>query len=276
VNKKGLVKPLQLFPAQTPLPELVAELNRFRPALLGGYASVMTLLAGEQEAGRLQIQPVLVFPSSEGLSEEGYDRVARAFQAKVRTFYVATECLFIAIGCKHGWHHINNDWVILEPAASDHRPVPPGKESHTVLVSNLASRVQPILRYDLGDRVLLRADPCPCGNPLPAIRVRGRAADVLTFLTVSGERVSVPPLAFEVDHVPGVELSQVVQSAPTSLRVRLRTAAGADRNRVWQMVHGELANLLAKHGLAHVSIEWAAEPPKPSAGGKYRTVIPLS
>jgi phenylacetate-coenzyme A ligase PaaK-like adenylate-forming protein len=275
IRKRRLARPLRLFPAQKPLPELVSELNRFRPALLGSYASVMTLLAGEQEAGRLRIKPVLVLPSSEGLPEGGYDRIARAFHAKVRTVYVATECLFMAIGCEHGWHHVNSDWVVLEPVDADHRPVPAGKEAHTVLISNLANRVQPILRYDLGDRVVQRPDPCPCGDPLPAIRVQGRAADVLTFPTERGERVSIAPLAFEVDHVPGVELFQVVQSAPTSLRVRLCPAAGADPDCVWQAVHAELAHLLAEHGLGHVTVERAGEPPEQSPGGKYRTVIPL-
>ena len=34
-------------------------------------------------------------------------------------------------------------------------------------------------------------------------------------------------------------------------------------------------HLLAKHGLDHVTIERADEPPEQSPGGKYRTVIPL-
>jgi phenylacetate-coenzyme A ligase PaaK-like adenylate-forming protein len=276
IRKRRLARSIRAFPVQMPLPDMIAELNQFRPVLLAGYASVMVLLADEQEAGRLQIQPVLVLPTSEGLSEDGYDRIARAFHAKVRTAYLATECLFMAIGCEHGWHHVNSDWVVLEPVDADYRPVRPGEESHTVLVCNLANRIQPILRYELGDRILLRPDPCLCGNPLPAIRVRGRSADVLTFSPERGKRVSIPPLAFEVDHIPGVGLSQVVQSTPTSLLVRLRPAAGADPERIWQTVHGELARLLAEHGLGHVSIERAAEPPQPSFGGKYRTVIPLT
>lgn len=235
----------------------------------------MALLAAEQDAGRLHIRPVLVLPTSEGLSQDGYDRIAKAFHAKVRTVYVATECLFMAIGCEHGWHHVNSDWAILEPVDASYQPVPPGEEAHTVLVSNLANRVQPILRYDLGDRILQRPDPYPCGNPLPAIRVRGRAADILTFPTERGEKVAMPSLALEIDHVPGVELFQIVQTAPTQLRVRLHPAADADPNRVWRAVHSELTKLLNEHGLGQVSVELAAEPPVPSSAGKYRTVIPL-
>ena len=135
--------------------------------------------------------------------------------------------------------------------------------------------MQPILRYDLGDSILQRPDPCPCGNPLPAIRIQGRSADVLSFPTERGERVSILPLALEVDHVPGIELSQIVQTAPTNLRVRLRPVAGADLDRVWQAVRSEITRLLAEHGLEHVMVERAEEPPEQSPGGKYRTVIPL-
>ena len=182
----------------------------------------------------------------------------------------------MAIGCEHGWHHVTEDWVVLEPVDSEYRPVPPGVESDSVLVSNLANRIQPILCYELGDRVLLRPDPCPCGNLLRAIRVRGRSADVLTFATDHGERISMPPLVFEIDHVPGVELSQVVQDTPTSLRVRLIMAPNADTSWVWEAVHAELTNLLAEHGLRHVTVKRATEPPEQSRSGKYRTVIPLS
>ena len=61
-------KRLQLVPVQTPLPDVVSRLNRFRPVILGGYASSISLLADEQEAGRLHLHPVLVAPTSEGLS----------------------------------------------------------------------------------------------------------------------------------------------------------------------------------------------------------------
>jgi len=80
----------------------------------------------------------------------------------------------------------------------------------------------------------------------------------------------------EVDNVLGVELFQIVQITPTSLRVRLRPAAGAYLDRVWKAVHSEITRLLAAHKLNHVAVERAEEPPEQSSGGKYRTVIPLS
>ena len=47
--------------------------------------------------------------------------------------------------------------MILEPVDRDYRPTPPGELSHTVLLTNLANAVQPIIRYDLGDSVRAKA-----------------------------------------------------------------------------------------------------------------------
>lgn len=273
---RRLGKAIEVIPVHMSLPDMVTRLNRFRPAILAPYASMAALLASEQEAGRLQITPVLLVLSAEGLPTGEYDRITRVFSIKARNSYAATECPFLSYSCDHGWLHVNSDWLVLEPVTADYRPVSPGEQSDTVLISNLANRVQPILRYDLGDSVVQRSDPCPCGNPMPAIRVQGRAADVLTFPTDQGQRVSIPRLAFEIDHIPGIALFQIVQTTPTSLRVRLRVEAGVDPHRVRQNVDSEIVRLLNEHKLDHVRVEHADEPPEQSPGGKYRTVVPLN
>ena len=267
-----------VFGVHTPMPDLVQALNAFRPALLTPYASMGALLATEQQAGRLHIDPALVVLSAEGLPAGEYDRIATAFGATVRHSYAANECPFLSQSCQHGWLHLNSDWAILEPVDADHRPVPPGQRSHTALLTNLANRTQPILRYDLGDAVLLRPDPCPCGDPLPALQVQGRAADLLTFPGRSGQSVTIAPLTIglTLERLPGVEHFQIVQTAPTNLSIRLRPATGADTEQVWQAVHTELTRLLTNHQLDHVTVTRADEPPRQTTGGKYREVIPLT
>ncbi len=261
-----------------PLPELVAELNKFQPAVLMSYGTMTKLLAGEQEAGRLRISPVLTIITAEGLALDEYDRIAGAFSTKVGNLYAASECPFMSYCCEQKWLHINADRVVVEPVDANYQPVSPGQTSHTVLISNLANRVQPFLRYDLGDSILERPDPCPCGNPLPAIRVQGRAADMLTFPTERGGQVTLPPLLFgtSVYHIPGIEQFQIMQTAPAYLRVRLRPLDGADPDQVWQTLYNNVTQLLREHKLEHVKLVRAEEPPEQSPGGKYREVIPLS
>ncbi|MEU0465427.1 phenylacetate--CoA ligase family protein [Amycolatopsis sp. NPDC006131] len=269
---------IKAFSVHQPLPELVDQLNAFSPAVLAPYASIGALLAGEAEAGRLRIDPVLVVLSAEGLPIPEYARIASALHANVRTSYAANECPFLSQSCADGWLHLNADWAILEPVDADHQPVPPGQRSHTVLLTNLANRTQPILRYNLGDAVLVRPNPCPCGDPLPAIRVQGRTADLLTFPARGGEPVTIAPLAISLalERIPGVELFQIVHTAPTDLAIRLQPAPGADPHRVWQTVHAEITRLLTDHKLDHITVTRTAEPPQQTSGGKFRTVIPLT
>ena len=269
---------LRPFSVHLPITDLVAALNAYRPAAVIGYASVIRLLAAEQEKGRLHIGPALVQPAGDTISTRDLDRIAAAFATTVRPIYSCTECIYLSNGCAHGWYHVNTDWAVLEPVDADFQPTPPGELSHTVLISNLANRVQPFLRYNLGDSVRLRPDPCPCGNPLPAIRVQGRAGDTLSFPTERGEPVTLAPLAFGTlfDRTPGVELFQIEQTAPATLRVRMLLAAGTEPDRVWQTVLAELTRLLADNKLDTVTLERADEPPRQEpGGGKYRTVIPL-
>lgn len=265
-----------VFSVHLPLPELVVRLNTFRPAILASYATTGALLAGEQRAGRLHIDPVLVVLSAEGLPAGEYDRIATAFGATVRQGYAATECPFLTYSCRENWLHINSDWVILEPVDAEHRPVPPGRQSHTTLLTNLANRTQPILRYDLGDAVLLRPDPCPCGDPLPAIRVQGRTADLLAFPAQGSGSITITALTLNtlLDNIPAVEVAQIVQTSPTDLRLRLQVAADADPEQVWHTARTEIDHLLTSHHLDHVTLSRATEPPQQTAGGKYRAVMP--
>lgn len=261
--------------AQAPLAELVRELNAVRPAVLIGYATVIAMLAREREAGRLRIRPALVVVTAEGLQPEEYRHIGESFGAKVGNVWGATEVAAAAYSCREGWLHVLEESVILEPVDAQHRPALAGVESDTVLVTNLANRVQPILRYDLGDRVLVRPDPCPCGNPRPALRVTGRVGEMLTFRGEAGGHVQIPPLALTTGDVAGVEEFQLVQTGPESLRLRLRTRPGADPDGVWADVEANLASALERRGARYVRIERGDEPPERSPGGKHRTVVPI-
>ncbi len=268
------------FSLQLPLAELVAQLNAFQPATLTSYPSALEVLATEQMAGRLRLRPVIVELGGESVDEDGRGHIAAAFGEKVlHDCYSASECLVMAFDCEHRWLHVNSDWVVLEPVEADYSPTPPGTPSHTVLLTNLANRVQPIIRYDLGDTVTARPDLCPCGNPLPAIRIQGRCDDVLRLLAPDGETVSVLPLAVGsiIDEAPGVQRSQLIQTGSRSVTLRLDVRPGAEPERVWGRADSDLAAYLAAQGLPGIEIIRSPEPPQRSAtSGKFRQVIAVS
>ena len=179
---------------QRPLAEIVAVLNDRDPAVLIVYPSALALLAEEQAAGRLKLRLAFVELGGEAMSPAARARAAQAFDCAIHDVYSASEALLMAVDCRHGQLHINSDWMILEPVDAEWKPVPPGQPSHTVLLTNLANRVQPILRYDLGDSVVAPTEPCPCGSPLPSIRVLGRSGDPPEPSARSGKFRQIVPL----------------------------------------------------------------------------------
>jgi phenylacetate-coenzyme A ligase PaaK-like adenylate-forming protein len=257
-----------------PLPELGAELNAFNPTMLYGYPSAMTQLASEQRAGRLRIRPVLAISSGENLSGSARAAIEASLGCRVTDRYLSSEVPALTSRCGKGAFHVNADWYIVEPVDADYRPVPAGVTSHTVLVTNLANRVQPIIRYDLGDRVTLATAPCLCGSPFPAVKVEGRAGDLVSFAAPDGHAVTVLPLALGtvIEETPGVRRFQAVRTGPRSLRLRLETEESADRVRVQAAVEARLGSFFAAQGTGPIAVEHADEPPQADRSGKFRQV----
>jgi phenylacetate-coenzyme A ligase PaaK-like adenylate-forming protein len=190
----------------------------------------------------------------------------------VREEYGASEFPSIGVGCAGGWLHVNADWVVLEGVDEQYRPVAVGQASHTTLLSNLANRLQPLIRYDLGDSITVRPDACECGNRLPAIRVQGRGDDLLELATRAGARVVLLPLVLTTVLEEGADLYdfQLVQTGPRSLRlhVGLHDAPKA------QPARAALERFLLGQALGEIPIELSAEPPvRAAVGGKLRRIV---
>lgn len=266
---------MRVLDAATSLPELVRELNTLRPALVGAYATTLTLLAYEQEAGRLRIDPILVHSSGETLAADTRARIEAAFHCRVRETYSAAEAIALAYTCEHGWFHVNEDWVIVEPVDRSYQPTPPGQRSHSVLITNLANRVQPILRYDLNDRALVKPEPCPCGSLLLALHIEGRTDEILSFPNPEGEAIHLLPMALYIvgRTTPGVQRHQLIQTGRERLTVRLEAEAGTDHGAVWNALRERLRAYLAGRGLPDVLVALDPEPPESdSRNGKFRRV----
>jgi phenylacetate-coenzyme A ligase PaaK-like adenylate-forming protein len=162
----------------------------------------------------------------------------------------------------------------VEPVDEHYQPVPAGQLSHTVLVTNLANRVQPLIRYNLGDRVQMAAAPCACGSPFPAIRVEGRSGDLLTFAAAGGGEVTVLPLALGtvVEETPGVRRFQAIRTGMRQLTVRLELWPESTTAAVRAAAAERLGAFFAAQGAGGVEVRFADEPPRPDRSGKFREV----
>jgi phenylacetate-coenzyme A ligase PaaK-like adenylate-forming protein len=263
--------------ALLPIREIVEQLNRFKPAMLGGYPSNLELLIDEQVAGRLHIRPAFIMTGGEYLSDELRARLSKAFGCYVQTSYSCTEGGTIACECTERHFHVNDDWVIVEPVDKDMNPVPDGVQSDKLLLTNLYNFTQPFIRYEVTDRITMHHERCACGNPSPWLTIEGRTDDVLTF-EEGDKEIRVPPLAVyaTLKEVNGLKRFQLVASAGNRIELRIEPAEGWTKGDAFAQAHQILAEYLATHGVTRPVITLSdAEPRQHSESGKFKHIINL-
>ena len=222
---------LRGFSFLKPVATLSAELDAWQPTVLATYPTAAELLAEEQAAGRLALNLREVWTGGEALGTATRRFVEESFGCTVVQSYGASEFLPLASECRVGSLHLNSDWAILEPVDKHGQPVAPGEPCHTTLLTNLANRLQPLLRYDLGDRVRFSPTRCACGSALPVIEVDGRCDDALLMRDARGRRVRLLPLALTtvVEEDAGVFAFQIQQQDEGHLMLRISTGGAAGR-----------------------------------------------
>lgn len=195
--KLPIVKMLVLDSVE-PVPELVRQLNDFKPHVLAGYAGNVHLLAQEQIAGRLNISPKTALTTAETLKKEARIAIEKAWGIKPFEAYGSTEVGEAAAECEeHNGMHVYDDMVILEVVDNENKPVPPGTFGSKVLATVLWNRTLPFIRYEITDHLKMATKPCACGRPFRLIEeVQGREEQVIYLESDSGEQVRIEPDIF--------------------------------------------------------------------------------
>ena len=260
-----------------PISVLTDQLHAIKPAFIATYPSVAVMLAEERLAGRLDVAPREVWTGGETLTDGMRALIAQAFGCTVVNSYGASEFMSLASECSHGSLHLNSDWAILEPVDEAGKHMPPGEAGATTLLTNLANHTQPIIRYDLGDRVALHEAPCACGSHLPVISVEGRSGDLMHVGNRDTGQASISGLALStvLETVSGLTDFQLIQIAPCKLELRTGLPS-ASASEVLQQARGVLQSFLRSQGAKGVEIQCiGGRPSRRTRNGKAERVVAL-
>jgi phenylacetate-CoA ligase len=225
-NTERLVKPIELLRPEAAVltPSYAAYLVEWateRGADLGGSSVRRVLVAGEPGGGE---------PAFRAKLEEGWGaRVTEAMGIGDIGVSLWGEC-----EAQDGMHLGARGFVHLElidPESGDALELADGATGELVL-THLAHRAAPLLRFRTRDHVEVRTSPCPCGRTGPRIRCLGRTDDMLIVRGVnvfpSAVRDVVSGFAEASGHVlvvpsaPGVK-----QEPPLAVRVELAQGVAA-------------------------------------------------
>lgn len=161
---QGRALPLLFIPLGEGFTAALAQLTAFRPDVLVAPPRLLHWLALQ----RASLTPRRIFAAAEMLDPPDRAAIAAGFpSARLGEIYMATEGLF-AVTCRLGRLHLAEDCLHVDL-------VPAGDGTAESVITDFTRQAQIMARYRTGD--LLRLAPCPCGSPLRAVTVAGRASD---------------------------------------------------------------------------------------------------
>lgn len=248
-------------------------LEAFAPDVLVAYASSAFLLARHLlETGAKPRYPRrAVVTSAETLTPAMRRTIESVFPARVFDRYGSREAGVMAAECPaHDGLHVNAaDFVLEGVDPFTLEPSPEGEAE--ILVTALAARGTPLVRYRIGDMAEFAPDArCACGETGTKLaRVVGRVSDTIT--APDGTLVHGEWFTHLLYGVPGVRQFRFVQSAPR--RFRLEVAADPGAPGIERGIASVAAAIRARlGGSAEVEV-LRVEDIAPAASGKRRFTV---
>ena len=252
------------------LDDFVAAIRDVRPSMLFGYPSALARIARHAAAkgvplSRLGIK--VAFVTSERLYDDQRIAIEHGFGCPVANGYGGRDAGFIAHACPHGGMHITAEDIIVETIGADGQPVGAG-ESGEIVVTHLASRDFPFIRYRTGDFGVLDTRTCDCGRGLPLLReIQGRSTDFV--VAADGTPMHGLALIYVIRDLEGVNAFKIIQESLTLTRVQIVPGEGFGAATREAIVLGLRARLGAQVEVAIEEVTIIA----PEASGKYRYVV---
>ena len=279
------------FTAAAP-PEVVARHVRlFGINALVGFPSWILQVAEVLVAEGLTIEKV--FYAGEHLYDEERRYLRERLGVKVigSAGYGAVDTGLMGYQCDHaegGVHHVLGEHTYLELVHPEtHQPVGPGEEG-LLLVTNLDRRLQPVIRYNIGDLGRWVEGPCPCGRTAPRFELRRRGDDVLrigyanvTYDEVAAAFSTIPELTSTVQMVKERE----ARRDRLRFRIEVRDLAGLDRAAMGDRLTAALSaakpdvgKLLATEYIHPLGFEFLPPGgiPRMPVTGKFKRTLDLS
>lgn len=247
-------------------------LRGFRPFYVYGYPTLVdefARLASQQSLDGQELGVRTVVLTGELLRTEVRERIQAYFGARVVNEYGCSESGLLAFECESGSIHLVSGAAFTEVLDPHGRPGRSGTPGEAV-VTDLYGDHRPLLRYRLGDRILVEPDErCPCGRSLPIVTLSGGRSNALIQLP-NGNQVYAAVLAYSMPNT--VVKFQARQLSPDELDVAIQIRDGENPGQVLTACHRELHEAL--EGKLQIQVRPVNSLPH-EPGGKHRYFVPM-
>lgn len=202
------------------LDAFLAQIKSIKPKMLFGYPSVFDLLAKHALKQHIKMDDLgikVAFVTSERLYEYQRETIENVFGCPVANGYGGRDSGFIAHQCPAGAMHISSEDIIVELINRDGLPVAQG-ELGEIVITHLATRDFPFIRYRTGDIASFQTEPCKCGRGLPILKeIQGRDTDFI--VAQNGTIMHGLALIYVIREHDFVEDFKIIQQSTTLTKI---------------------------------------------------------
>jgi phenylacetate-CoA ligase len=250
---------------------MAAEMNRFKPDYIRGYASSIFRFVDHirEQKIKIEYQPQGIFTTAEVLFEHQRTIIEEVMGCKVFNQYGMNDGGVSAYECSmHNGLHIDMLRSMMEVVDEEGSHVEPGKEGH-ILATSLHNFAFPFIRYDSKDMGILSSDTCSCGRDTPLLdKVVGRVGDFIH--TPEGKQIHGEFFSHIFWKIGWTRQFQIVQNGKDHLTIRIEPdQKGNDRLRDLEKIKDIILNRI---GSMQVEFE-VVENIKTTSAGKWKFVV---
>ncbi len=248
----------------------IQQIKSLKPKMLFGYPSALAHIATHAEKTGQVLNDLgikVAFVTSERLYDHQRAKIERIFACPVANGYGGRDAGFIAHQCPEGQMHITAEDIIVE-IIDNNGDVLPYDQAGEIVVTHLATRDFPFIRYRTGDVGVLSDEQCRCGRGLPLLKeIQGRTTDFI--VAQDGAVLHGLALIYVLRDLSGVESFKITQHSIGETTVQIV------KNQQYNQANDAKIQSEFKQRLGQnvqINVEYVSEIAKEKSG-KFRYVI---
>jgi len=197
----------------------INDLIKFKPLYLVGFPSSINEIASYGLRNNINFPSGIVkavFPTAETFTQEFRINIESFFKTKAYDQYASSEGAPFIFECTKGNMHLELQSGVFEVLDEQNKPAMQGR----LVVTSFRNYGTPLIRYDIGDEVILSDEFCDCGNNNPTIKkVLGRKNDFIYSFETG--KITLVNISNCLKGVHGVIKFQIIQDSMEEILIKI-------------------------------------------------------
>ena len=201
------------------LPYYITNLLDFKPEFIVGFPSTILEIAKyglKQQINFPENIIKAIFPTAESVSSEMRTIIESFFKTKMYNQYASSEGAPFIFECINNKLHLELQSGVFEVLDEHDDPAQSGK----LIVTAFATEGTPLIRYDIGDSIVLSDEICNCGNNNPIVKeILGRIDDYIYSPEMG--KVNLGNISNTIKGTKGIIKFQVNQDELDAIKIKI-------------------------------------------------------